>query len=342
MQWTGNPRVHLAFEILGYLAGLSVYVLSRMRRGDVVPDRDRATVLTGAALGAGIGARLLFMLSFPGADFFGGKTVVGGLLGGLIGVELAKKWKGIPTSTGDLFVYPLMTAMAIGRIGCFLAGPIDKTAGLPTSLPWGIAIADGVRRHPVALYEIAFLIVLAIGLTHISQTLSGKAGTLLHREPFSAAVFSGGEGADRRMRGRFTRTFIRTCDRASSWLQRKRPPHPAPPPSPPAKNRGGRRTLDERTWQWTQEHPDKRLRADVLRNGDRFRIFLASYLLFRFAVDFLKPDPPPFALGLSAIQWACLAGLLYYALVLTNADRNASLPFLRRRRLHLHDVLSQD
>lgn len=249
MQWTGNLRVHLAFEILGYLAGLSLYVISRVRQGDVIPDRDRATVLTGAALGTAIGARLLFVLSFPGADFFGGKTVVGGLLGGLIGVELAKKWKGITTSTGDLFVYPLITAMAIGRIGCFLTGPIDKTAGLPTSLPWGIAIADGVRRHPVALYEIAFLIALAIGL---------------------------------------------------------------------------------------------RWRAGALRSGDRFRIFLGSYLLFRFAVDFLKPDPPPIALGLSAIQWACLAGLLYYALVLTNADRNASLPFLRRRRLDLHDVLSQD
>jgi len=249
MQWTGNLRVHLAFEILGYLAGATVYVISRIRQGDVVPDRDRATVLTGAALGAGIGARLLFVLSMPGAGFFGGKTVVGGLLGGLIGVELAKKWKDITSSTGDLFVYPLMTAMAIGRIGCFLAGPLDKTAGLPTSLPWGIAIADGVPRHPVALYEIAFLIALAIGL---------------------------------------------------KW------------------------------------------RTHALRAGDRFRIFLASYLLFRFLVDFLKPDPPPIVLGLSAIQWACLAGLLYYALVLSNADRHASLPFLRRRRLDLHDVLSQD
>src|SRR3954471_2997914 len=246
MQWTGNLRVHLAFEILGYIAGAAVYVFSRIRRGDVVPDRDRATVLSGAALGAGIGARLLFMLSIPGADFFGGKTVVGGLLGGLIGVELAKKWKGITTSTGDLFVYPLITAMAIGRIGCFLAGPIDKTAGLPTSLPWGIAIADGVRRHPVALYEIAFLITLAFGLSHISHSLSGKAGTLFHREPFSPAAFGGGEGADRRMRGRFARTFIRTCDTASSWLRRKSPPHPASPPSPPAKNCGGRRALDER------------------------------------------------------------------------------------------------
>src|SRR5436190_20231610 len=48
-------------------------------------------------------------------------------------------------------------------------------------------------------------------LTQISHMLTGKAGTLLIREPFSPAVFCGGEGADRRMRGRCTHTFIRTC-----------------------------------------------------------------------------------------------------------------------------------
>jgi len=53
---------------------------------------------------------------------------------------------------------PLVAAMCIGRIGCFLTGPLDQTAGDPTSLPWGIAIADGIPRHPVALYEIAFLL----------------------------------------------------------------------------------------------------------------------------------------------------------------------------------------
>jgi hypothetical protein len=79
-----------------------------------------------------------------------------------------------------------------------------------------------------------------------------------------------------------------------------------------------------------------------IAEGDRFRLFLASYLAFRLAVDFLKPDPPAIALGMSAIQWACVAGLLYYGLVFANDDRHASLPFLRRRRVDLHDVLSQD
>lgn len=244
-------RIHFLFELLGYVTGAIVYVRTRARRGDAISDPNRAIVLSGAALGAAIGTRLLFVLCEPSrlgdpAAWVGGKTVVGGLLGGLIGVETIKAIQGIRRSTGDLFVYPLLTAMCIGRIGCFLAGPIDKTAGLPTSLPWGIAIADGVKRHPVALYEIAFLIAL---------------GFALHK---------------------------------------------------------------------------------VKREGDRFRLFLASYLAFRLAVDFLKPEPPPLWLGLSAIQWASVAGMLYYGLVLSNDDRNATVPFLRRRRVDLHDVLPQD
>jgi len=229
--------VHLFFEALGYVAGVLVYL--RNRANETVSEQQRATVLTGAALGAAIGARLLV--------FFQGKTIVGGLLGGLIGVEIAKLIAGIKRSTGDRFVYPLITAIAIGRIGCFLMGPADKTAGLPTNLPWGIAMGDSVRRHPVALYEIAFLIAL---------------GFLLRRS----------------------------------------------------------------------------FRVD----GDRFRIFLMSYLAFRFFEDFLKPDPPPILFGLTSIQIACALGVLYYVLVFSNDERSATVSLLRRRRVDLHDVLSED
>jgi hypothetical protein len=45
--------------------------------------------------------------------------------------------------------------------------------------------------------------------------------------------------------------------------------------------------------------------------GDRFKLFMISYLLFRFAVDFIKPAVR--VGGLSTIQWAALAALAYYA-----------------------------
>ncbi|MDX2179675.1 MAG: prolipoprotein diacylglyceryl transferase [Bryobacteraceae bacterium] len=47
-----------------------------------------------------------------------------------------------------------------------------------------------------------------------------------------------------------------------------------------------------------------------LREGDEFKLFLASYLAFRLAIDFLKPGFP--VAGLTAVQWICVAGVLYY------------------------------
>jgi prolipoprotein diacylglyceryltransferase len=47
------------------------------------------------------------------------------------------------------------------------------------------------------------------------------------------------------------------------------------------------------------------------REGLRFRLFLVSYLTFRVAIDFLKPDPRFW--GLSAIQWAAAAAICWYA-----------------------------
>ena len=45
--------------------------------------------------------------------------------------------------------------------------------------------------------------------------------------------------------------------------------------------------------------------------GDLFRFYTIGYLSFRWAIDFIKPDFHPL-LGMSAIQIACLFGLVYY------------------------------
>ncbi len=72
--------------------------------------------------------------------------------------------------------------------------------------------------------------------------------------------------------------------------------------------------------------------------GDTFKIFLASYLLFRFAAEFIKP---PFgtlhsalennvtridlyANTVTGIQIACLLGLTYYLLIAARRARNPS------------------
>ena len=46
--------------------------------------------------------------------------------------------------------------------------------------------------------------------------------------------------------------------------------------------------------------------------GDLFKMFMVAYFTFRLVCDFLKPDVRVF-LGLSSIQWACLAMLVYYS-----------------------------
>lgn len=46
--------------------------------------------------------------------------------------------------------------------------------------------------------------------------------------------------------------------------------------------------------------------------GDTFKLFMVSYMSFRFLTDFIKPYPRIF-LGLGGIQWACLMVLLYYS-----------------------------
>lgn len=45
--------------------------------------------------------------------------------------------------------------------------------------------------------------------------------------------------------------------------------------------------------------------------GDQFKLFMLAYMTFRLGVDFIKPAVS--IGGLSAIQWACLATIAYYA-----------------------------
>jgi phosphatidylglycerol:prolipoprotein diacylglycerol transferase len=53
--------------------------------------------------------------------------------------------------------------------------------------------------------------------------------------------------------------------------------------------------------------PTQRARSMQWPEGARFRIFLGGYLLWRFAIDFMKPQP--LLAGLNLIQWSCVAGL---------------------------------
>lgn len=164
---------HVLFEAAAYTAGFALYQRLRARQGDVIADTQRSSVIVAAILGALAGSKLLFLVEDPAltaanwtdpAFLLGGKTIVGGLLGGTIAVEWVKRQMSVGTRTGDLFVFPLIVGMILGRIGCFVSGLEDHTYGVATALPWGIDFGDGLRRHPVQLYEVLFLALLGAAL----------------------------------------------------------------------------------------------------------------------------------------------------------------------------------
>jgi phosphatidylglycerol:prolipoprotein diacylglycerol transferase len=164
-----HPALHPLFEAAGYAAGFGVYKWQRERSGDALSDERRWVVIAAAAVGALLGARVLGLLEqaprvgLHWADLLkpGGKTIVGGLLGGWIAVEVAKRIAGVKSRTGDLFAVPLCVGIAVGRLGCFFAGLADDTYGKATRLPWGVDFGDGIKRHPTQLYEFCFLAILA-------------------------------------------------------------------------------------------------------------------------------------------------------------------------------------
>jgi phosphatidylglycerol---prolipoprotein diacylglyceryl transferase len=163
-----GAAIHVGLESLAFVVGGLSYWHGGNARAQG-PDRwTRLGVLAGAALGAAIGSRALYVLQYwhglapmPWSVWLGGKTIVGGLLGALIGVELAKRALGWSVSTGDAFVGPLLLAMVIGRLGCQLSDLSDLTYGNVTTLPWGWNYGDGLSRHPTGLYEILGLAAVA-------------------------------------------------------------------------------------------------------------------------------------------------------------------------------------
>jgi len=164
---------HLLFETLAYLCGFQLYRLLRRHYGDPVSSSNRWSVIAAAAVGAAVGSKLLFFLENPQLTLahrydpvflMGGKTIIGGLIGGLFAVELTKKICRIEVRTGDLFAVPLCMGITIGRLGCFFTGLDDNTYGVATALPWGVDFGDGIPRHPVQLYDVIFVLVLGLVL----------------------------------------------------------------------------------------------------------------------------------------------------------------------------------
>ncbi len=179
IQAFGYPiQIHAVTEVLSMFIGFRVFLYLRKRSGDFLNDEHRIWVVIAAAFGALVGSRLIGGLenytALKNADnillhFYGNKTVAGGLAGGLLFVELAKFVLKIKSPTGDLYTFPFIVALVIGRIGCFTMGVYEETYGITSTLPWAIDLGDGVKRHPVTFYEIIFLVGLGTYIYWLSN-----------------------------------------------------------------------------------------------------------------------------------------------------------------------------
>jgi phosphatidylglycerol---prolipoprotein diacylglyceryl transferase len=159
-----------AYPLIMFAALLTgAWLLKKSQRDVLLTGKEKFAIAVGAFCGAMIGAKLPFALSDwdalrSGAVWFSnGKTIVCGMVGAYIGVEITKWIYDIRVKTGDSFAVPAAVAVGIGRLSCFVAG---CCYGTPTTLPWGVrfSLADAglVPRHPTQLYESAFHLALAL------------------------------------------------------------------------------------------------------------------------------------------------------------------------------------
>lgn len=177
---------HPVFETLGVFLAMRYYFYLKRKSPEKLSFNISAAILIGATAGALIGSKLIGNLENPHVlfenfnlkRFWTNNTIVGGLAFGLMGVELAKKMVSHKESTGDLIVFPLILAMIIGRIGCFLTGIHEETYGIPTDSIFGMHLGDEYLRHPVALYEIAFLLFIWFELKMIARKNKYSSGFL--------------------------------------------------------------------------------------------------------------------------------------------------------------------
>lgn len=218
--------LHFFFETLAFIVGVRLYYYLKKGIVDPISDMNRLWILLGAMIGALIGSRVIAMLETPSEimhqtllSFYQNKTVAGGFLGGLFGVELIKKIIGVKIASGDIYVIPIIVALFIGRIGCFSMGIAEPTYGVETNFIFGMNLGDGKVRHPVSLYEMVFMVLLFI----LFLVIKNKE----------------------------------------------------------------------------------------MVNGDRFKLFMLLYFLYRFLIEFIKPYHALF-LDLSSIQWSSLFVFAYY------------------------------
>lgn len=184
---------HVLFDVFAWLAALiTAWFMFHWRFREQVESISQkagsgyfvALTVGGLAGAYGFGTLNSVLSGQPGV----GRSLLGGLCGAILLIELYKLNKGIRVSTGAVLAVPFCMAVALGRFGCFQAGLDDFTYGVGTTLPWGVDFGDGIARHPVQLYEAATMLLVAAAM------LAGfwRESRWLQANAFYAAIFAYG------------------------------------------------------------------------------------------------------------------------------------------------------
>lgn len=170
------------FISLGFLTGFIVYY-HEVKKANIKGEFP-FLIAIGAFTGSALGAKLLeLMINIDKIGstnelvyfIFSGRTIIGGLIGGAIGVWITKRFMHMKTRRGNLFAPAIASGVAIGRFGCFFNG---CCYGKPTSLPWGVNFGDGLYRHPTMLYESIFMACMFIVIKIIQKKYIPPPGAL--------------------------------------------------------------------------------------------------------------------------------------------------------------------
>jgi phosphatidylglycerol:prolipoprotein diacylglycerol transferase len=175
------------------LAGIFVSIIfwSRLARRD-----ERLVLIYVAALvSAFIGAKLVYL----GAEGWlhwhdpnrwvilaTGKSVTGALLGGYLGVEIAKRLLKCNGVTGDWFAIIVPVGIMLGRIGCMING---CCLGKVCAANWfTVNDANGVPRWPASQVEFIFN-ALMLGVISLLRWGRIAPGQLFHIYLMAYGIF---------------------------------------------------------------------------------------------------------------------------------------------------------
>jgi phosphatidylglycerol---prolipoprotein diacylglyceryl transferase len=158
------------YGVLVVVALVSLFVFPASRAIEDPSERRKYKTLQLISLVfAIIGAKLAVLagdrgwpvvpLASPWLWLESGRSITGGLILGHVAAEIAKPIIGFHSPPNDHFAAKLPFSIAIGRVGCFLAG---CCRGIPHEGWLSVRYDDEIARYPAQLFEILFQLVTGL------------------------------------------------------------------------------------------------------------------------------------------------------------------------------------